>query len=149
MSNVFSAVVRLARDAEVRQTNGGTVMNFTAANDVGYGDRKATNWLACSVWGKRAESQIVNYMKKGQQVFVSGELSLDEYKANDGTMKPQLRLNVTVLDLVGAKNDNPQPAPVQTYAPPPQPAYVPPHEAHRQSVAAHNASASDDSDIPF
>lgn len=160
MSNVFTSVVRLARDCEVRQTQAGAVLNFTAANDVGFGDKKTTNWLACSIWGKKAESELSRYLLKGVQVLVSGEIKLDEYLANDGTKKPQLRLNVQLIQLVGKKSDNPQaPAPAAAYTPqpPPQGSYVPPHEQHRRDVANHNQQQQGypqgdvpyDDDIPF
>jgi single-strand DNA-binding protein len=60
-----------------------------------------------AVWGKRAEGQLVNYLKKGQQVFVSGELSQQEYQGSDGSTKTALELNAYVLDLVGKRSDNP------------------------------------------
>jgi single-strand DNA-binding protein len=75
MSNVFSFTGTVGRDAEVRTTpNGQTVLNVTIANNIGFGDRQQTIWVRVALWGKRAEGQLQNYLKKGQQVFVSGEL---------------------------------------------------------------------------
>jgi len=86
MSNVFSFTGTVGRDAEVRTTpNGQTVLNVTVANNIGFGDRQQTIWVRVTLWGKRAEGQLQNYLKKGQQVFVSGELSQREYQANDET----------------------------------------------------------------
>lgn len=41
-------------------------------------------------------------------MFVSGELTQSEYRANDGTTKTSLELNANILDLVGKKNDSSQ-----------------------------------------
>ena len=155
MSNVFSGVCTVGRDAEVRSLpSGQSVLNVTVANNIGFGDKQQTVWIRVILWGKRAEGQLKDYLKKGQQVFISGELTTSEYQKNDGTQGFALELNANIVDLIGRKNDNPQPQPA------PVAAYVPPHEAHRQSVAQHNAQPSGiqshapapnnyDDDIPF
>jgi single-strand DNA-binding protein len=106
MSNVLSFTGTCGRDAEVRYLpSGQAVLNVTVANNIGYGDKQQTLWINCAVWGKRAEGALKDYLKKGQQVFVSGELSQREYKANDGSTKTALELNASILDLVGKKNE--------------------------------------------
>ena len=115
MSNVFSFTGTVGRDAEVRAIpSGQMVLNVTVANNVGFGDRQQTLWIQVALWGKRAEGQLQNYLKKGQQVFVSGELTQEDYQANDGTTKSSLRLNAHVLDLVGKKSENPPQSTQQT-----------------------------------
>jgi single-strand DNA-binding protein len=108
MSNVFSFHGTVGRDAEVRfSPSGVAVLNVTVANNVGFGDKKKTNWIRVALFGKRAEGKLVEYLKKGQQVFISGELTQDEYKASDGTTKTSLELNANIIDLLG-KNDSNQ-----------------------------------------
>ena len=119
MSNVFSFTGTVGRDAEVRVTPSGTnVLNVTVANNIGYGDNQKTLWIRVAVWGKRAEGTLSQYLTKGQQVFVSGELSQRDYVSTDGTTKSALELNASIIDLVGKKstpaaapNDQPAPAP--------------------------------------
>lgn len=107
MSNVFSFAGIVGRDAEVKSTpSGQTVLNVTVANNIGFGDRQQTMWIRVALWGKRAEGSLVQYLKKGQQVFVSGELSMHEYKATDGTTKTSLELNANIIDLVGKRADS-------------------------------------------
>ena len=89
---------RLGKDAEVRQTQSGAVAGFSVATDVGFGDRKQTLWFDCSIWGKRAESGLIQYLTKGQQVAISGELSEREH---EGKVYKQIR--VDDLDLMGGK----------------------------------------------
>ena len=123
MSNVFSFTGTVGRDAEVRTTpNGQTVLNVTVANNIGFGDRQQTIWIRVALWGKRAEGQLQNYLKKGQQVFVSGELSQREYQANDGTTKSSLELNANIIDLLGKRNEQSVAQPQQTYQTQQQPA---------------------------
>jgi len=113
MSNVFSFTGTVGRDAEVRYTPAGlAIMSVNVANNIGYGDKQQTLWVRVALFGKRAEGQLATYLKKGQQVFVSGELTISEYKANDGSMRTSLELNANIIDLVGKKSD--LSAPTQT-----------------------------------
>ncbi|SJM89993.1 single-stranded DNA-binding protein [Crenothrix polyspora] len=122
MSNIFSFIGTVGKDAEVKYTPSGVaVLVVSMANQVGYGDKQKTNWVRVNVWGKRAEGELVNYLKKGQQAFVSGELSQGEYTTRDGEKKTLWELNATVLDLVGKKADTAQKAPVAAPQKPPQP----------------------------
>ncbi len=147
MSNVFSFTGTLGRDAEVRVTpSGQSVMNFNVANNVGFGERQQTIWIRVAVWGKRAEGQLQNYLKKGQQVFVSGELTQSEYQANDGTTKSSLELNANVVDLVGRRNDQVQ-QPQQNYQQPQQ--QQPPATPQPSSQPSSPTSLDDFDDVPF
>ena len=109
MSNVFSFTGTVGRDAEVRYTPSGlAVLSVTVANNIGFGDKQQTLWIRVALFGKRAEGNLQNYLKKGQQVFVSGELSQNEYKANDGSMKTSLELAANIIDLIGKKGESGQ-----------------------------------------
>jgi single-strand DNA-binding protein len=81
------------------------VLNVNVANNQGFGDKQKTMFIRCALFGRRAEGQLKDYLVKGQQVFISGELSQSEYKANDGTTKTSLELNATILDLVGGRRE--------------------------------------------
>jgi len=107
MSNVFSFTGTIGRDAEVRYAPSGmAILNVTVANNIGFGDKQQTLWIRVALFGKRAEGSLKDYLKKGQQVFVSGELSQNEYRANDGTTKTSLELNANIIDLVGKRNES-------------------------------------------
>lgn len=94
MTVQVTVVGRLGRDAETRDVSGQKVANFPVAGNVGYGDRKQTLWFDCALWGKRAESGLVDYLKKGQQVAVMGEMSEREH---EGKVYKQLRVSEVVL----------------------------------------------------
>lgn len=103
MANVISFIGRLAADATVKYTNGGTaVLSFRVGSDVGFGDRKKTNWFSCSVFGKRAESGLNEYLVKGTQVWVSGELELREYEMN-GQRRVSADVRVNEVQLIGGR----------------------------------------------
>lgn len=97
--NVFTFSGRVGQDAELRTTQSGEkVLGFSIANDVGFGDRKKTQWIECSYWGKRGEA-ISSYVRKGDRVAVSGELQLVEFTKRDGTPGSKLAVRVNDLDL--------------------------------------------------
>jgi len=144
MSNVFSFTGTVGRDAEVRATpSGQSVLNVTVANNVGFGDRQQTIWVRVALWGRRAEGSLQNYLKKGQQVFVSGELTQREYQANDGTTRTSLELNANVVDLVGGKRSD-----QGQQAMPAQQNYQQPAAQPAQTNASPS-SLDDFDDVPF
>ncbi len=144
MSNVFSFTGTVGRDAEVRYTPSGmAVLSVTVANNIGFGDKQQTLWIRVALFGKRAEGQLQSYLKKGQQVFVSGELTQSEYKANDGTTKTSLELNANVIDLIGKRNDAGSAS--QSYSP----ASDQKRPAAQQNSSNDNFDAPYDDDIPF
>ncbi|MEY3288509.1 MAG: hypothetical protein RLZZ419_751 [Pseudomonadota bacterium] len=145
MSNVFSFTGTLGRDAEVRYIPSGmAVLNFTVANNIGFGDKQQTLWIRVTLFGKRAEGSLKDYLKKGQQVFVSGELTQNEYKANDGTTKTSLELNANIVDLIGKKNESGG-QPQQNY----QSSGAREQAPARQAPGNENFDTPYDDDIPF
>ncbi len=104
--NLLAMTGNLGRDAEVHQAGSSTVCSFAVALSSGWGDKKTTTWLNCSLWGKQAEGTLPTYLKKGQQVALTGELSTREYQAKDGTMKTSIELRVGTIDLIGKRDDN-------------------------------------------
>lgn len=95
MSN-FKELVRIGKDAVTRYTQGGkAVTGFSAAFDNGWGDRKQTVWLDCSIWGERGE-KLAQYLTKGSLVLVEGDIGTREH---DG--KTYLTLDVREVKLTG------------------------------------------------
>lgn len=85
----------IGKDAETRQAGGGDVTSFNVAVTQGFGERKATNWFRCNMWGKRGSS-LQPYLLKGGKVAVVGELTIGEYQG-----KPQYEVNASQVDLMG------------------------------------------------
>ena len=106
--NIYTFTGNLGGDAEVRATAGGTtVASWSVAVSSGFGDKKTTNWIRCNLWGKRAESGLIPYLVKGQQVAVSGELSVREWE-KDGVKNKSVEVNVSEIDLIGGKSEAPR-----------------------------------------
>lgn len=129
--NIFSFTGNLGRDAEVRQAGNSSVCGFSVAVKSGFGDKAQSIWIDCSLWGKQAESKLPEYLLKGQQVAISGELGTREH---DG--KTYLTCRVNAVDLVGGKSDS-QSAPRNASQPQPK------------SSDPSPADDFDNSEIPF
>lgn len=98
--NVWSFTGNLGGDVKVNKVSDQSVANFSVAVKSGYGDKATTIWAGCALWGKQAESKLVDYLLKGQMVAVSGELSMREH---DGKLYPSVRVNS--VSLVGGKSE--------------------------------------------
>ena len=110
MSNIFSAVCTATRDAEVRMTpSQQEVLTVSVANNQGFAEKQTTMFIRVNLWRKNAQN-LAQYIKKGSQIFISGQLSIREYQATDGTTKTSLELNANILDLVGKRDSNAQPS---------------------------------------
>jgi len=92
----------LGRNAEVKRVGENDLTTFSIATTNGFGDKKVTEWLECSMFGNRGV-KLVPYLLKSQQVVVHGELTINRYTAKDGTAKSSLRMRVQEIDLVGGK----------------------------------------------
>lgn len=110
MSNNISFVGRVGRDAELKEIGSNVVLEFSVANDTGYGDRKVTNWFNVSMWGKRGQA-IQQYILKGKQVFITGELTLRTYTNKDGVEKMSPDVNISHLDFLSGDKEESDSAP--------------------------------------
>lgn len=98
--NVYTCIGRVGKDAVTRFTQGGEpVTGWSLAVDSGFGEKKQTHWLDCSLWGKRGE-KVAEYITKGSQLGVSGELGTREHEG-----KTYLTLRVAEVTLVGGKSE--------------------------------------------
>lgn len=95
--NVWSVIGRVGKDAVLRNAGETPVLGFSLATDAGFGDRKVTTWVDCSLWGKRAES-LADKILKGDRIAVTGEHSTREH---DG--KTYTTLKVVEVTLLGGK----------------------------------------------
>lgn len=99
---ILTIAGRATKDAEQRFTpNGAAVLGFSVACDVGFGDKKHTVFVDCSLWGKRGES-LAPYIKKGMPLTVSGNGDLREWESN-GKSGTTLELNVSEVAMQGGK----------------------------------------------
>ena len=96
------AAGRLARDAELRNTQSGTsVCSFTIACDAGYGDKKRTEWVKVALFGKRADG-LHPYLKKGTALTVQGEAKSNGW-TKDGEARSEIEIFADKVTLQGSK----------------------------------------------
>lgn len=106
--NIFTGIGRLGQDAEVRHTSAGKpVTTFAVAIEDGFGERKTTTWMDCSMFGERGE-KIAGYIRKGDRIGVTGSIRLDTYTTRDGVEKSKVALRVADITLLGGKSDGGQ-----------------------------------------
>lgn len=95
---------RLGRDAELRTIQSGTkVLGFSIAVDTGFGDKKKTYWVDCTIWGDRGE-KLAQHLTKGTALTVTGEGGLRTWE-KDGKSGAAITCNVRELTLQGGKRD--------------------------------------------
>lgn len=82
----------IGKDAELRDTRDSKVLSFNVGVKNGYGREAGSVWYRCSLWGKAAEA-FAGGLTKGTKVFISGELTHDEYEG-----KPQFNVRVGSID---------------------------------------------------
>jgi single-strand DNA-binding protein len=139
----------LGRDAERRDVNGSSVINMVVAVKSGYGDNEQTLWMDCAIWGKRAEGQLIDYLKKGQRVSVSGELGSREYD-KDGQTRTALTIRVGHIGLEGKTEAQQQSGGHQAQSGQQQSYQQAPHRQQQSSQQQQPAGQDDfDDDIPF
>lgn len=112
--NTWIFTGNLGKDCEIKHTQSGmAVCSFSVAVKSGYGDNAKTTWANCALFGKRAEGGLPQYLVKGAQVCIAGEMYLDEWE-KDGVKNKSVKVNVDKLDLIGG-NAQQAPAPQQSY----------------------------------
>lgn len=170
MGNVNNVVLsgNLTRDPELRYAQSGTaVMDVGLAVNDRVSNKQTgqwedyTNFVDCTIFGKRAES-LQPILAKGMHVTVTGRLRWSQWE-KDGQRRSKLEVVVDDVDLpprpqqqqqpptdFGAYSPQPQaaysPQPQQAYAPRPQQAYSPQPQAHGSEQLGFGYS---DEPIPF
>lgn len=105
--NVLTVTGNLGKDCRKGTAGSTAVLNFSVAVKAGFGDKAQTIWVDVALFGKQAESRLSEYLLKGQQVAVSGEMGTREHEG-----KTYITLKANSVDLIGGKSDS-SPAPSQ------------------------------------
>lgn len=100
MANI-QVLGKLGKDVEIKTVGQSTVAQFSLAETVGFGDKKTTIWYDVSIWGKRAESGLIDYLNKGREVLVFGELTTQEHNG-----KTYLKVNCNDIKLTQGTKEN-------------------------------------------
>lgn len=104
----------LGRDPELRYTTDGkavTSMSVAVSRSYKKGDDRVevTDWFNVVVWGQGAE-YIAENARKGDRVFVEGEMREEKWKDKDGNEKRSWKLNAFNTMLLSPKHEGAAPA---------------------------------------
>ena len=97
---------RLTKDPELKFAPGtGTaICTFTLAVNRMKKDDPA-DFINCVAFNKNAEN-IAQYMSKGRQIAIEGNIKTGSYTAKDGTKRYTTDINVEKFDFIGSANGN-------------------------------------------
>ena len=100
----------LGRDPEMNYTPDGTAVckfSIAVSKVTGKGAEKheTTTWYNVTAWRNLAE-MLSNHLKKGQQVFVQGDLNVRQYTTKDGRDGTSLDVTVEKFQFVGKKEES-------------------------------------------
>lgn len=124
----------LGADPEERMTKTGkTVVSFSIAENRKRRGAESTAWFHCSVSGAQAQ-YAKNYLRKGNRVFVIGDLEVSSYVAQNGEKRTSLQVWASDLQNVSLRQD---PASEQT------------SQAAPAQRFDSQAEPVEDSDLPF
>ena len=108
----YSFVVgSVGRDPEKRQAGSSQVASFSVAVTESWNDRQSgqkrekTTWYSCSAWGPLADI-VERYVKKGDNIMLTGRVSARAYTGNDGQPRASLDLRVDDMQLLGNRRDS-------------------------------------------
>ena len=113
MARGYSRVIivgNLGRDPEMRYLpSGDPVVNFTVA--VGRRRRGTDgNWVDETDWFRvncfRRNAEVADqYLRKGSQVLVEGQLQIRQYTGNDGVERTSVEVNCDNFTMLGSRDD--------------------------------------------
>ena len=93
----------VGKDPEMSYTpQGAALTKFSLAVTKKQGDKEVTTWYNCVAWRTLAET-LNSHVKKGQQLFVQGDLSPREYTTRDNQQRTSLDVTVEKFQFIGAK----------------------------------------------
>ncbi|MEX2582147.1 MAG: single-stranded DNA-binding protein [Gemmatimonadota bacterium] len=101
----------LGADPEIRSTSGGArVANISVATSRRWNDRSGqqqekTEWHRIVMWEKLADI-AEKYLKKGDSVYIEGEIEYRSYEDKDGVTKYSTEIRARELVMLGGRDGN-------------------------------------------
>jgi len=104
MQNI-SILGRLGNDAEIKDLGNNQVIEFSVAVSETFTKdnekQTKTTWFKCSKWGNN--TAVAQYIKKGDNIFVSGKPNNSAYIDSNGIAQVQNSITVFEIELLGTK----------------------------------------------
>lgn len=111
--NKIILVGYLGRDPELRYTPQGTaICKFSIATSEKrkHNDGEAeesTTWFRCTAWGRQGEL-AQEYLSKGSQAYVEGQLREEKYTDREGQTRSSLEVNVREIYFLSTRGEQSQ-----------------------------------------
>lgn len=113
MARGYSRVIligNLGRDPEMKYlSSGDAVVNFTLAVNrrrrVDGQQQDETDWYRVSCFRRNAEVAD-QYLRKGSQVLVDGQLTIREWTGDDGQKRTSVEVNCDSFTMLGDRRDS-------------------------------------------
>jgi single-strand DNA-binding protein len=125
----------LGADPESRQVNDTTVTNLSVAVDDSYtrdGERvERTVWVQVEAWGRLAEN-CAEYLEKGREVLVRGELKKDSWETDGGEKRSKMKVRAAKVEFKGTR----EPAETQ-------------HNGQSETTGGGDGAFEPDDNLPF
>jgi single-strand DNA-binding protein len=108
----LQVIGNLGNDAEINFHNQSKAINFSVAVNETWKDASGqkcsrTNWVRCTIWRDQSQStNIVDYLKKGQQVIVTGTPSISPFINKENKADATLQLRVEKIKLLGPSKED-------------------------------------------
>ena len=132
----------LGADAESKEINGKKRITFRVASNRKRNGTDITLWVSVLA-DYEYHKNLLPYLTKGQNVFVSGDGDFNLYQRNDGTFAMDVSIMFpNILQLAGGAKNAPQAADGQ------QPNNYPAEQANAPQTQ-NNGQVMDDNDLPF
>lgn len=85
--NTITVIGNVGQDPELKYTaSGKPIAKFSVADTRGKDEAKQTQWHRVTVFDEQAEV-VVEQVRKGARVLVTGRLQIDEYTDKDGNKR--------------------------------------------------------------
>lgn len=115
MSDLNKAMLigRLGNDPELRYLDSGNcVATLSIATTAKWKDKEGnvnerTEWHRVTVWGKLAEI-CGEYLTKGRQVYIEGEIRYEKYTGQDGVEKYATKIIANTMQMLGSNPNREQ-----------------------------------------
>lgn len=119
--NSVNLVGRVCNDVDLRYTPSEmAVAKFSVAVDDGYGEKKKTNFIPVTVFGKQAEN-CEKFIGKGSLVGVQGRLQSGSYTDKNGSTVYTLDVIADRVEFLSWRNEQ---STASDPAPTPEPEYM-------------------------
>ena len=96
-----SIIGNLGRDAEVKRIGDKDYISFSVASTEKQGENETTTWVSVLASNN---SNLLPFLKKGQQVFVSGKMKASIYQSQNN-IGMDISVFAQTLQLCGGKRD--------------------------------------------